>query len=38
MRRQAIGEEMLEQIRVMPLSNVWVTPEGALPVSRIAIA
>lgn len=26
MCRQAIGEQLLEQIRIVPLCNVWVTP------------
>jgi hypothetical protein len=26
MCRQAIGEKLLEQIRIVPLCNVWVTP------------
>jgi hypothetical protein len=32
-RWQSIGEELLEQIGIMSLSNVWVTPVIALPVS-----
>lgn len=32
-RWQAMGEKLLEQIGIVPLSNVWVTPVIALPVS-----
>jgi hypothetical protein len=32
-RWQAMGEKVLEQIGIVPLSNVWVTPVIALPVS-----
>jgi hypothetical protein len=34
-RWQSIGEELLEQIGIMSLSNVWVTPVIALPVSTV---
>jgi hypothetical protein len=30
-----MGEELLEQIGIMSLSNVWVTPVIALPVSTV---
>jgi hypothetical protein len=32
---QSMGEELLEQIGIMSLSNVWVTPVIALPVSTV---
>jgi hypothetical protein len=32
-RWQAMGVKLLEQIGIVPLSNVWVTPVIALPVS-----
>ena len=34
-RWQSMGEELLEQIGIMSLSNVWVTPVIALPVSTV---
>jgi hypothetical protein len=34
-RRQTMGEELLEQIGIMSLSNVWVAPVIALPVSTV---
>lgn len=33
MRWQSMGKELLEQTGIMSLSNVWVTPVIALPVS-----
>jgi hypothetical protein len=35
MRWQAMGEILFEQIGIVPLSNVWVTPVIALPVSTL---
>lgn len=35
MRWQAMGEILLEQIGIVPLSNVWVTPVIVLSVSTL---
>jgi len=34
-RWQSMGEELIEQMGIMSLSNVWVTPVIALPVSSV---
>jgi hypothetical protein len=34
-RWQSVGEELLEQIGIMSLSYVWVTPVIPLPVSTV---